>query len=112
MAPTLASECLTVWQFFCLSFVLFLFQETKISTSSCFGFCFMAARLSANIFLRASSRAFAAALIFSVRSGEDSGVSLALGAFLRDPGVPLGVLPLLRDMLPDFGLELIELPRD
>lgn len=97
---------------FCLSYVLFLFQETKISTSSCFGFCFMAARLSANIFLRASSRAFAAAFIFSVRSGEDSGVSLALGAFLRDPGVPLGVLPLLRDMLPDFGLELIELPRD
>lgn len=72
----------------------------------------MAARLSANIFFRASSRALAAALIFSVRSGEDSGVSLALVVFLREPGVPLGVLPLLRDILPDLGLELTELPRD
>lgn len=72
----------------------------------------MAARLSANIFLRASSRALAAALIFSVRSGEDSGVSLDLVVFLREPGVPLGVLPLLRDILPDLGLELTELPRD
>lgn len=72
----------------------------------------MAARLSASNFLRASSRAFAAALIFSVLSGEDSGVSLDLVVFRRDPGVPLGVLPLLRDMLPDFGLEFTELPRD
>jgi hypothetical protein len=41
--------------------------------------------LSAIIFFLASSRALAASFIFSVRSGEDSGVSFVFETLLLEP---------------------------
>lgn len=67
--------------------VLFYLSAINISTSwelfCCF--FFIAARLSAIIFFLASSRALAASFIFSVRSGEDSGVSFVFETLLLEP---------------------------